>query len=98
VVTLEAGWVVSEVGRQPWIVYNLMKVDDAATANTGVWVTFILVAVLYLGLAVTTVLILRNMSRRYRRGGGGDDDVPYGPAGPTQAGVADRTEEDVVAV
>jgi cytochrome d ubiquinol oxidase subunit I len=53
---------------------------------------------LYLGLAVTTVLILRNMSRRYRRGGGGDDDVPYGPAGPTQAGVADRTEEDVVAV
>ena len=41
VVTMEAGWVVSEVGRQPWIVYNLMKVEDAATANTGVWVTFI---------------------------------------------------------
>ena len=43
VVTMEAGWVVSEVGRQPWIVYNLMKVEDAATGNTGVWVTFILV-------------------------------------------------------
>ena len=38
---MEAGWVVSEVGRQPWIVYNLMKVEDAATANTGVWVTFV---------------------------------------------------------
>ena len=43
VVTMEAGWVVSEVGRQPWIVYNLMKVEDAATANTGVWITFVLV-------------------------------------------------------
>ena len=35
VVTLEAGWTVSEVGRQPWIVYEKMKVEDAATANTG---------------------------------------------------------------
>ena len=43
VVTMEAGWVVTEVGRQPWIVYNHMKVEDAATANTGVWVTFIAV-------------------------------------------------------
>ena len=63
---MEAGWVVSEVGRQPWIVYNLMKVEDAATGNTGVWITFVAVAVLYIGLAVTTVLILRKMSRRFR--------------------------------
>ena len=41
IICMEAGWVVSEVGRQPWIVYNLMKVEDAATANTGVWVTFV---------------------------------------------------------
>ena len=33
VVALEAGWVVSEVGRQPWIVYNLQKVEDAATGQ-----------------------------------------------------------------
>jgi cytochrome d ubiquinol oxidase subunit I len=96
IVTMEAGWVVSEVGRQPWIVYNLMKVEDAATANTGVWVTFILVIVLYLGLAVTTVLILRNMSRRYRRHGDGDDDVPYGPSGPDQPRV--EQAEDVARV
>ena len=50
VITMEAGWVVSEVGRQPWIVYNLMKVEDAATGNTGVWITFLLVAALYIGL------------------------------------------------
>ena len=41
---------VTEVGRQPWIVYNLMKVEDAATANTGVWVTFVAVVLLYVAL------------------------------------------------
>jgi cytochrome d ubiquinol oxidase subunit I len=94
ILTMEAGWVVSEVGRQPWIVYNLMRVEDAATANAAVWVTFILVVILYLGLAVTTVLILRNMSQRYRRHGDRDDDVPYGPSGPGQAGP--EQAEDVV--
>ena len=49
VITMEAGWVVTEVGRQPWIVYNYMKVEDAATANTGVWITFVAVVVLYVG-------------------------------------------------
>lgn len=83
VVTMEAGWVVTEVGRQPWIVRNYMRIGDATTGNTGVWITFILVAVLYAGLAVTTILVLRGLSRRYREeaGGGGEDetDVPYGP-------------------
>jgi cytochrome d ubiquinol oxidase subunit I len=80
VIVMEAGWVVSEVGRQPWIVYNYMKVEDAATANTGVWITFVLVTILYLGLGVTTILILRRMSRRFRGETEMDEtDVPYGP-------------------
>jgi len=81
VVTLEAGWTVSEVGRQPWIVYGKMKVADAATANTGVWVTFIAVVLLYIGLGVTTILVLRGMSRRSRDSDSrrfDDADVPYG--------------------
>jgi cytochrome bd ubiquinol oxidase subunit I len=82
VVVLEAGWVVSEVGRQPWIVYNLMKVEDAATGNTGVWITFVVVVALYVGLGTTTVLILRNMSRRFRDCTVADYDVPYGPSRP----------------
>ena len=41
VITMEAGWIVSEVGRQPWIVYELMTVEEAATTNDGVWITFI---------------------------------------------------------
>jgi cytochrome d ubiquinol oxidase subunit I len=80
-VAMEAGWVVSEVGRQPWIVYEFMKVEDAATANTGVWVTTILVGLLYTGLGVTTVLVLRGMSRRSRAGGEVEEaEVPYGPS------------------
>ena len=47
VVAMEAGWIVTEVGRQPWIVYNLMTVTDAATENAGVWVTFLVVAAVY---------------------------------------------------
>ena len=82
IVAMEAGWVVSEVGRQPWIVYNQMKVEDAATGNTGVWITFVVIAVLYVGLAITTVLILRKMSRRFREQGLGDHEVPYGPRSP----------------
>ena len=70
VITLEAGWTVSEVGRQPWIVYEKMKVEDAATANTGIWITFIGVVILYLGLGITTILVLRMMSRRFREGAG----------------------------
>jgi len=81
VLALEAGWVVSEVGRQPWIVYDVMKVEDAATANTGVWITFLATVALYLGLGTTTVLVLRGMSRRARVAGAElpDLDVPYGP-------------------
>ena len=92
VITLEAGWTVSEVGRQPWIVYEKMKVADAATANTGVWVTFIGVVVLYLALGVTAILVLRGMSRRYRQQRELDDShVPYGPSLP-------RTREPEVPV
>ena len=79
---------VSEVGRQPWIVYNLMKVEDAATGNTGVWMTFIgVVAAVHRAWRVTTVYVLRGMSRRFRRNEEagetddyGEDDVPYGPS------------------
>jgi cytochrome d ubiquinol oxidase subunit I len=66
-----------------------MKVDEAATANTGIWLTFVGVVILYLGLGVTTVLVLRGMSRRYRRQDDegesvDEEDVPYGPSRPAE--------------
>src|SRR5207342_685767 len=79
VITMEAGWVVTEVGRQPWIVHNYMKVEQAATGNTGVWITFIAVVLLYLALGTTAIQVLRAMSRRFRRAGGFTHGGPYTP-------------------
>jgi cytochrome bd ubiquinol oxidase subunit I len=90
VISMEAGWVVTEVGRQPWIVRNYLKVEDAATTNGGVWVTFLVVLAIYLTVGVTTILVLRGMSRRWREtgaGGGDESDVPYGPRQPEEATV-----------
>jgi len=85
VIAMEAGWIVTEVGRQPWIVYELMRVEDAATGNTGLWISFTAVVVLYLAVGVTTILVLRGMSRRFRRAGGFvDHDAPYAPGTPPE--------------
>jgi cytochrome d ubiquinol oxidase subunit I len=83
VIALECGWIVTEVGRQPWIVYNVMRTADAVTQADGIWITFGLVVGLYVALGTTLVLTLRAMSRRWREGDARDDNVPYGPdAGP----------------
>ena len=83
IVALECGWIVTEVGRQPWIVYNVMRTEDAVTQASGVWVTFIAIVGLYIALGVTLVVVLRAMSRRWREADEQDVQVPYGPdAGP----------------
>ena len=91
VVALEAGWVVTEVGRQPWIVHGYMKVEQAATSNQGVWAMFLIVLALYTGVGVTLILILRKMSRRFRVGGE-EIDVggPYSPREPVVQPVDDE--------
>jgi len=94
IVAMEAGWVVTEVGRQPWIVRNYFKVQQAATTNHGVWLTFLLVAGIYLALGVTTILVLRSMSRRWRTGGEPpESDAPYGPRQPVGPADAKPPEE-----
>jgi len=78
VIALECGWIVTEVGRQPWIVYNVMRTSDAVTQANGVWVTFTLILVLYVALGATLIIALRAMSRRWRSNDA-EDEVPYGP-------------------
>lgn len=80
IAALEAGWMVTEVGRQPWIVNGLMRVADAGTPFSGVWASFIIIAVVYAAVAVATVLVLRAMVRRWRSPGLDTAPVPYGPA------------------
>ncbi len=79
VVALECGWIVTEVGRQPWIVYNVMRTSDAVTNASGIWVTFVALLVLYIALGAALVVVLRSMSKRWRTADGQDDGVPYGP-------------------
>jgi cytochrome d ubiquinol oxidase subunit I len=62
-VALEAGWVVTEVGRQPWIVYGVMRTSEALTPVAGVGRLLAGFALLYLGLAVTLVFLLRRLAR-----------------------------------
>ncbi len=57
-VALEAGWTVTEVGRQPWIIQGVMRTADAVTPMPGLVVPFALFTALYIGLAVTVVFLL----------------------------------------
>ncbi|MDX6604148.1 MAG: cytochrome bd ubiquinol oxidase subunit, partial [Solirubrobacterales bacterium] len=88
VLALWSGWIVTEVGRQPWIVQGYMRTSEAVTDAGGIWFAFGLVLLLYAGLGAVAILVLRAMSRRWREGGPAETegDVPYGP--PATAGKA----------
>jgi cytochrome bd ubiquinol oxidase subunit I len=79
VVALECGWIVTEVGRQPWIVYKVMRTEDAVTQADGIWVSFAVVLALYALLGAALVVTLRAMARRWRAA---DAEEPQGPYGP----------------
>ncbi|HJT02248.1 MAG TPA: cytochrome ubiquinol oxidase subunit I [Pseudonocardiaceae bacterium] len=62
-VAMEAGWVTTEVGRQPWIVYHLMTVTEAINPAPGLRYGFYAVLVIYTLLTVATVAVLRRLAR-----------------------------------
>ena len=73
-----AGWLLSEVGRQPWIVQGLLKTADANSPSVGtstIWLSLAVLALLYGALAVVDFVLMR----RYARldppevGGAGDE-------------------------
>jgi len=57
-IAVEAGWVVTEVGSQPWIIYGVMRKADAVTPMPGLMVTFALYSALYLFLGATVVFLI----------------------------------------
>jgi cytochrome d ubiquinol oxidase subunit I len=62
-VATEAGWVVTEVGRQPWVVQGLLRTAHAVTPMPGLWVPFGLFVLLYLGLAAIVVVLIAGLVR-----------------------------------
>jgi cytochrome d ubiquinol oxidase subunit I len=63
VVALIAGWVTTEVGRQPWIVYHVMRTSQAVTGAGGIPVGYVTLAAVYLALAIAVAWVLVRLSR-----------------------------------
>jgi cytochrome bd ubiquinol oxidase subunit I len=62
-VALICGWVTTEVGRQPWIVYGYMRTADAVTGAKGIPIGYTTLALVYLALIAAVVWILRRLAR-----------------------------------
>jgi cytochrome d ubiquinol oxidase subunit I len=62
-IALVAGWVTTEVGRQPWIVYHVMLTSQAVTGAGGIVVGYVTLALVYVGVAIGVVWILRRLAR-----------------------------------
>jgi cytochrome d ubiquinol oxidase subunit I len=60
---LICGWVVTEVGRQPWVVYRVMRTSEAVTGAGGIPVGYGTLFVVYVGVAIATWWILRRLAR-----------------------------------
>jgi cytochrome d ubiquinol oxidase subunit I len=63
-VALISGWIVTEVGRQPWIVYGYMRVADAVTGAKGIPVGYATLVVVYLALGSVAIFMLRRLARK----------------------------------
>jgi len=58
ILSIQCGWIMTEVGRQPWIINGLLRVQDAATTSENVFAMLILFSILYLALAILLPVIL----------------------------------------
>jgi cytochrome d ubiquinol oxidase subunit I len=68
VAVMEAGWFVTEFGRQPWIVTGVLRTSQAATTAPALGPTFLIFFAIYALLALTTVRLLLLQARRNREG------------------------------
>lgn len=58
-IALEAGWTVTEVGRQPWIIYGIMKTAEAVTPMPGIQYSFYLFTLIFISLSLIIIFLLR---------------------------------------
>jgi cytochrome d ubiquinol oxidase subunit I len=89
VVALIAGWVTTEVGRQPWIVYGVMRTSQAVTAAEGIPIGYGTLVAVYAGLAAAVAWLLRPRRRFSRIPLDADADGPA-PSGPSAGRDADH--------
>ncbi|HUZ86290.1 MAG TPA: cytochrome ubiquinol oxidase subunit I [Candidatus Baltobacterales bacterium] len=82
VLTMEAGWCVTEFGRQPWIVYGILRTSQAVTSAPGLGLTFAVFLAIYSGLAFTTARLLLRLAARERAAQSASAAAPTAAAGP----------------
>ena len=82
VIATEAGWTVTEVGRQPWVVYGILRTADVVTPMPGLVFPFALFTLLYIFLSIVVVLLMRRHVMLTRSGARAADasDVRAGSA------------------
>lgn len=57
-IALEAGWMVTELGRQPWVIHGILRTREAVTPMPGLVFPFVIFAIVYLFLAIVVVWLL----------------------------------------
>jgi len=62
-IATEAGWTVTEVGRQPWVISGMLRTAEAVTPMPGLAVPMVLFALLYLGLGAIVAVLIRSLIR-----------------------------------
>jgi cytochrome d ubiquinol oxidase subunit I len=62
-IAVEAGWTVTEVGRQPWIIYGVMKTKDAVSPMPGLQYSFYTISVVYILLSLILIWLMRRQVR-----------------------------------
>jgi len=62
-IALEAGWMVTELGRQPWVIQGVMKTSAAVTPMPGLVVPFVLFTIIYVVLAAVVIGLIRRTVR-----------------------------------
>jgi cytochrome d ubiquinol oxidase subunit I len=65
-IAIETGWMVTELGRQPWIIYGIVRTADSITPAPGLVLSFVVSTLVYVALAVTTVLLLLRLGMSSR--------------------------------
>ncbi|MFF1834052.1 cytochrome ubiquinol oxidase subunit I [Streptomyces sp. NPDC058231] len=108
-VAVECGWITTEVGRQPWIVYQHMRVSEAVTATRAgsLWTMLAVVVLVYAAVFASFLAVLLKMRTRWRIADASaspaavpqepETETPYGPRGerlPTAAGATSGTGDD----
>jgi cytochrome bd ubiquinol oxidase subunit I len=61
---IEAGWIVTEVGRQPWIVQGVMRTSEAVTSRPGIVIHLVVTIAVYLALAAACAFLLLRLARQ----------------------------------